>query len=266
MSSELKFHPLADLIPPMTDEEYATLAADIKANGLHEPITLFEGMVLDGCHRYRACMEGQVEPKFETYTGDDPLGFVISKNIHRRHLTTEKKREVIAKLLKAQPEKSDRAIAEQVKADKNVVSRIRRKAEATGAVAPVEKRTGKDGKARKQPARKLSKRQPEVEEQNRAIVAEWKNRLKDSEAKAKIVAAKLIALDHDLAREILHLQRAGAWFLTDALAGVLDDGVAADDPAVSAEVMKAKFAAMDDAPAPEASLKPSSALPRSTER
>ena len=46
----------------------------------------------------------------------DPYGYVISVNLHRRHLTAEQKRELIAQLLKATPEKSDRQIAETVKA------------------------------------------------------------------------------------------------------------------------------------------------------
>jgi hypothetical protein len=58
------------------------------------------------------------------------------------------------KLVAAQPEKADRVIAREAKVDHKQVSRARRKAEATGAVAPVEKRTGADGKARKRPTKK----------------------------------------------------------------------------------------------------------------
>lgn len=83
----LEIHPLAELIPPMTDGEFAELRADIQEHGLLDPITLYEGKVLDGRHRLRACEETGRSEGFEDYEGDDPAGFVISKNLHRRHLT-----------------------------------------------------------------------------------------------------------------------------------------------------------------------------------
>ena len=57
----------------------------------------------------------------------DPYHYVLSANIHRRHLTTEQKRDLIAKVLKAQPEKSNRTIAKQVKADHKTVGTVREK-------------------------------------------------------------------------------------------------------------------------------------------
>jgi hypothetical protein len=88
-------HPLADLIPAMSDEEYVDLAADIAANGLHEPITLYEGKVLDGRHRARACDELGIEPKTTSYEGDSPAAYVISLNVKRRQLSAAQ-RAVIA--------------------------------------------------------------------------------------------------------------------------------------------------------------------------
>jgi ParB-like nuclease domain len=92
------FHPLAAIFPMLNDDELNELAKDIKAKGLTEPITLYEGKVLDGRNRYRACDLAEVELRpehFTQYEGDDALGFVVSKNLRRRHLN-ESQRAAIA--------------------------------------------------------------------------------------------------------------------------------------------------------------------------
>lgn len=91
MSDRLTFHEYADIFPMLSLEELDTLAADIAANGLLEPITLYEGKVLDGRNRYVACLNVAVDPRLTQYTGDDPLGFVLSKNLHRRQLTSSQR-------------------------------------------------------------------------------------------------------------------------------------------------------------------------------
>jgi hypothetical protein len=74
----------------MTAEEYAELKADIKAYGLREPITLYQGKILDGVHRYRACRELRVKIKTRVWKrdGGQPIHYIISENVKRRHLTT----------------------------------------------------------------------------------------------------------------------------------------------------------------------------------
>src|SRR5262245_35088990 len=148
----LEFHPLANLFPLMMGNEFAELVADIKANGLREKITLYEGKILDGRNRYRACRETDVKVETDDFEGDETSAraFVISKNFHRRHLTAEQKREVIAKLIKAHPSKSHRQIAEMVKASHHTVASVRADLERRGQVAHVSTRT--DSKGRKQPA------------------------------------------------------------------------------------------------------------------
>jgi N6-adenosine-specific RNA methylase IME4 len=99
MSEErLAFHEYADIFPMLPLEELDTLAADIAANGLLEPITLYEGKVLDGRNRYVACLNVAVDPRLTQYTGDDPLGFVVSKNLHRRHLGESQRGAVAEKI------------------------------------------------------------------------------------------------------------------------------------------------------------------------
>jgi hypothetical protein len=157
-TTTIPFHPLADLFPPMEGAEFDELVADIKAHGLREPIVLYEGLILDGRNRYRACIKAGVEPSFAPSAwrlpNDDPAGYVISANIRRRHLTAEQKRDLIAKLLKARPEKSNRQIGKQIGASHHTVKEVRTEMEGTGQIAQLQKTVGADGKARTQPAKK----------------------------------------------------------------------------------------------------------------
>lgn len=93
MTAALTTHPLADIVPPMTPEEFAELKADIKAHGLIEPITLYEGKILDGKHRYRACRALDVPIKTRNWRSSDgsPTEYVISENVKRRHLSVGQK-------------------------------------------------------------------------------------------------------------------------------------------------------------------------------
>ena len=90
-----EFHELASLFPMLPETEINLLAQDIKTNGLMSPITLYGDKILDGRNRYKACELAGVEPFFTEYTGNDPLQYVISLNLSRRHLN-ESQRAVVA--------------------------------------------------------------------------------------------------------------------------------------------------------------------------
>lgn len=168
-----RFHPLAEVFPLMEGEEFAALVEDIKKHGLRQSITLYEGKILDGRNRYRACLAAGKTPKFTTFKNEtDPAAYVISVNIHRRHLTTKQKHELIAKLLKANPERSDRQIGEMAKTSKNTAAAVRRDLERRGQIDHVEKR--EDTKGRKQPSRKKKKAQRRGEKQHTTTIAKAK--------------------------------------------------------------------------------------------
>jgi hypothetical protein len=95
--TQLAFHPLAEVFPLMEGKEFAELATSIKVNGLRDAIVMFEGKVLDGRNRYRACLKAGVNPRTEEFSGDDPVAFVMDHNLHRRHLTSGEKAMAVQK-------------------------------------------------------------------------------------------------------------------------------------------------------------------------
>lgn len=94
----MKPHEFANLFPMMSEAEIRTLAVDIKERGQQNPIWLFEGKILDGRNRYEACRINKETPVMEVYKGIDPLGFVISNNLHRRHLNESQRAMVAASI------------------------------------------------------------------------------------------------------------------------------------------------------------------------
>lgn len=91
-----QLHPLCTLFPRMVGAEFEALKQDILNNGLHQPIVLHEGMVLDGGNRYKACLELGVEPLTEEYEGDDIVSYVLSANLHRRHMSPGQQAAIVA--------------------------------------------------------------------------------------------------------------------------------------------------------------------------
>ena len=192
----LKVHPAAELFPLMSEPELRELGEDIKANGLRLSIVLYKGKLLDGRNRLDAMESVGIKFGFhrDAYTKEfyyvhacddsdvfdsgaglinhfdgDPYDFVLSANLHRRHLTSEQKRELIAKVLKAKPETSNAAVAKQTKTTDKTVAKVRRKLESTSEIPKLEKTVGKDGKARpktkktKKPAGAPKTKEPEPE-------------------------------------------------------------------------------------------------------
>jgi ParB-like chromosome segregation protein Spo0J len=94
----LEFHPVANIFPLLEGAAFDELVADIREHGLHEAVVVFEGKVLDGRNRCRACGAAGVEPTFTVYQGDDPIGYVVSLNLRRRHLSESQRAMVAAKL------------------------------------------------------------------------------------------------------------------------------------------------------------------------
>lgn len=97
---EYEQHPIALALMPggMDDNEFDAFCADIEERGIIMPVTLYEGKVLDGWHRYRAAKRTGSAPKFMKYEGADPAGYIASVNVHRRKLSSLQRALVGARL------------------------------------------------------------------------------------------------------------------------------------------------------------------------
>jgi preprotein translocase subunit SecD len=83
----MELHPLCTYFPRMSDDEFTSLKDNIQDNGQTHPIYTLDGMILDGGNRYRALCELGIAPVMIEYTGANPTQFILSSNLHRRHLT-----------------------------------------------------------------------------------------------------------------------------------------------------------------------------------
>jgi hypothetical protein len=170
----------------MSQPELKELGEDIKTNGLRERVKVLSTLkasksawvssttspydpkshdfeLLDGHSRLDGReaaglieifdKDGHLDREiFEIVTlpaGVTPEAYVASLNIHRRHLTAEQKRDAIAKLLKAHPEKGDSLIAGETGSTDKTVAKVRQELEATSEIPELEKTVGRDGKTRR---------------------------------------------------------------------------------------------------------------------
>ena len=86
----LRAHPIAELVPDMTPDQYGALRDDIREHGLRTPTVMYEGMVLDGRNRARAWYDvhGNWDVPSTDFKGtpEEAIAYVRSHNIKRRHL------------------------------------------------------------------------------------------------------------------------------------------------------------------------------------
>jgi hypothetical protein len=164
----------------MLEASLCELANDILANGLRTSIVIWSDpddkreLLIDGRNRLDALAiarllsvddEGRLctprwsddqqcwistpeRIKCQYVSGGDPYAIALSFNLHRRHLTSAQKRDLISKVLKARPEVSNTTVAKQTMADDKTVAKVRRKLEATSEIPRLEKTTGRDGRSR----------------------------------------------------------------------------------------------------------------------
>ena len=82
----MEFHDAANIFP-IQEESIGELADDIAAHGQKTPIETLGGKIIDGRRRWLACQRNGIKPKVQEISVDDPIAYVLSLNLYRRHLT-----------------------------------------------------------------------------------------------------------------------------------------------------------------------------------
>jgi hypothetical protein len=123
-------HPLANMFPMIEGNAFEELKRDIAAQGILEPIRLYQGMILDGRNRYAAakgCEHQFTVDDFVQWEGTpaEAEAWVISTNLHRRQLTTKQKQDLITNMVRKNPSLSDREIARQIGVSNSTVGAAR---------------------------------------------------------------------------------------------------------------------------------------------
>lgn len=102
----MKPHPAADLFPMLDEDATWSLVNDIKLHGLLHPIITWNGQIVDGRNRDKACDLAGIKPRYKEMTFGserDAIAYIISTNIHRRHLTTSQRAMIAAELANLMP-------------------------------------------------------------------------------------------------------------------------------------------------------------------
>ena len=93
VDKEPEYHVLSTVFVSFEDtQEFDGLVGSIKRYGLFEPILMWQGWIVDGRHRHKACLKAGVKPEYEHLPDDMPFNVVLDRvvaaNLMRRHLTT----------------------------------------------------------------------------------------------------------------------------------------------------------------------------------
>lgn len=99
-SKTFKIHPAADIFPMMEGAAYDSLKASIEKDGQVTPIELWDGQVIDGRNRLKACEELGVDPwvsDVEDIADSDPVSYALALNLERRHLNESQRAMVASK-------------------------------------------------------------------------------------------------------------------------------------------------------------------------
>lgn len=191
------------VMPPLTNDEYKELKADIAMRGVMVPIEYDEhGNVLDGHHRIKACGELGITiwPRLVRIGLNDAekRAHARALNLARRHLNQEQKRELIREQLKDTPQHSDRQIARELGVSPTTVGSARSELEVSGELSKLDSCLGLDGKERPRSTRRktifvseeTAERAKSLPEQHRQSVLIGSSKLTEVQRQIRKVESK----------------------------------------------------------------------------
>ena len=187
------------LLPPLADDEYEHLKADIEEHGVLVPIEFDEhGNILDGHHRYAACIELGITdfPRTvrEGMSETEKRSHARTLNMARRHLTREERRWMIADELRENPTKSNNAIAKLLQVSDTTVASVRK-----DLGLQVTEREGEDGKVYSVPDKIVPLKNETFQHrlvfdtaEERKEYVDWLKRLKKSDRPGELISQKVL--------------------------------------------------------------------------
>lgn len=207
-AANLTQHPLSAAYPAMERGDFEALAADIRKVGLREPITIFEGQILDGWHRYNACMCENLAPQFVDFDEGDPREFVISKNLHRRHLTALQKASAVVRVAEWRPvgrPVNSATVAELTEASMAKAAGV---SERTITTAKTAEKVGlgdaaRDGKVTARQVEEIAKAPPKVQAQARKDLEEGKQIVVPAKKQPEMTQAEKLEVENEEMRDRL---------------------------------------------------------------
>ena len=202
-TTEYPAHPAAELFPLLTGVRLKELAEDIKANTLREPILIHDGQILDGRNRLAACKMAGVPPRYDDAVlrdGETPTAYVVSMNLHRRHLSDKQRSAIAAQLVPI--------IHEEAK--------VRRKAgNAAGGTA---------GKGRPKVKSPLDSGGTSQQPENKAPKRNW--RRQDRQNESTSIAAKMVGVSRNSVEHAVAVKHRDPREFERILSGETSPGVA----------------------------------------
>lgn len=126
-----------NIFPEASEEDFNRLLEDIRNNGFDQsqPVTVYEGAILDGWNRYRACQAIGITPAIKNFDGDQAAAMRLVMRTNKRRNLNKGQWATIA----IEAEDVLRALADEAEENRKLKISESRSNETAQKIAPSEK-------------------------------------------------------------------------------------------------------------------------------